>query len=48
MSYLSDFKSQKVRHLEQPADGWRTEQSRRVAQCKLYEYKIDVFKVWLS
>ena len=26
---------QKVRHLEQPApDGWRTEQSRRVIQCK--------------
>ena len=25
---------QKVRHLEQPADGWRTEQSRCVVQCK--------------
>ena len=26
---------QKVRHLEQPvSDGWRTEQSRRVIQCK--------------
>ena len=38
---------QKVRHLEQPtADGWRTEQSRRVIQCKQYEQKIDIFKVW--
>ena len=25
---------QKIRHLEQPADGRRTEQSRRVIQCK--------------
>ena len=29
-------------------DGWRTEQSRRVIQCKWYEQKIDIFKVWLS
>ena len=39
---------QKVRHIEQPAYRWRTEQSRRVIQCKLYEQKIDIFKVWLS
>ena len=35
---------QKVRHLEQPAaDGWRTEQSRQVIQCKYYEQKIVIF-----
>ena len=37
---------QKVRHLEQLAlDGWRTEKSRRVIQCKYYEQKIDISKV---
>ena len=39
---------QKVRHLEQPADGWRTEPSRRVIQSKYYEQKIDIFEVLLS
>ena len=33
---------QKVRHLEQPADGWRTERSRCVIHCKLIEQKIDI------
>ena len=43
MSYLSNFKRTKVRHLEQPADGWRIEQSRRMIKCKWYEQKIDIW-----
>ena len=44
MSYLSNFKRTKVRHLEQPEDGRRIEQSRRMIQCKWYEQKFDYRK----